>query len=75
MAKNITLKLSETILNETKQFAAKDDESISAWVSKLIENEILKRKGFIKSKKHALKILSKGVKLNSKKLTREDLYD
>jgi hypothetical protein len=75
MAKNITLKLADTILNETKQFAAKDDESISAWVSKLIENEILRRKGFLKSKKHALNILNKGVKLNSKKLLRENLYD
>ena len=75
MAKNITLKLSDSIINETKQLAAKDDESISAWVSKLIENEILRRKGFLKSKTHATKILRDGVKLKSKKVSRDSLYD
>lgn len=75
MAKNITLKLSDSVLNETKQIAAYDDESVSAWVAKLIENEILRRKGFIKSKKHALKVLKAGVNLKAKSVSRADIYE
>ena len=75
MAKNLTLKLSDQTLIETRRLAAEDQASLSCWVSKLIEKEILKRKGFNKAKRHAIKQLSSGIKLNPKKITRDSLYE
>ena len=75
MAKNLTLKLSDQTLIAMRRLAAEGQTSLSCWVSMLIEKEILKRKGFIKAKRHAIKQISGGIKLNPKKITRESLYE
>ena len=74
MAKNITLKLDEAVLQECKKRAFEEDKSVSQWVADMILKNVSHKASFESSKRYALKKLG-AIDLGGEKITREDLHE
>jgi len=74
MAKNITLKLDENILQECKRRSFEEDKSVSQWVSDLIVKNLSSTATFANSKKYALAQL-RSFNLAGAIPSREDLHE
>ncbi|MBF0103966.1 MAG: hypothetical protein HQM16_01455 [Deltaproteobacteria bacterium] len=75
MAKNITLRLEESILQAAKKMAFQYDVSLSQWVARLITKTINQKNDFKSARKRALKNLEKGFNLGGAPLTRDQVYE
>ena len=76
MKNNITLKMDADLLREAKVMAAQDDTSISALLSRELENMVRRRKGYVKARKRALARLREGWNLGwTPPRSREELHE
>ena len=75
MTKNITLRLDEKLLKDTRKVASIANKSMAKWISDIIEREVNKNKEFSKARKNALIILEKPYPVKNNIPTRESLYD
>ena len=76
MKNNITLKIDADLLREAKVMAAQDDTSISALLSRELENMVRRRKGYVKARKRALARLREGWNLGwTPPRSREELHE
>jgi hypothetical protein len=76
MKNNITLKMDADLLREAKVMAAQQDTSISALLSRELENMVRRRKGYVKARKRALARLREGWNLGwTPPRSREELHE
>lgn len=75
MAKNVTLRLDDAILQQARHEAVKDNRSLSQWLSELIVQAVNRRSEFASARRRALKRLDQGLKLGGKPLSREQIYE
>ena len=76
MKNNITLKIDADLLREAKVMAAQEDTSISALLSRELENMVRRRKGYVKARKRALARLREGWNLGwTPPRSREELHE
>lgn len=75
MQKNVTLSIEEGILRKLKHLAVEMDQSLSQWVTHVLEKIIVSQDDYQKAKKRALKRLEKGFYLGGKPLSRDEIYD
>jgi hypothetical protein len=76
MKNNITLKIDADLLREAKVMAAQQDTSISALLSRELENMVRRRKGYVKARKRALARLREGWNLGwTPPRSREELHE
>ena len=73
--KNLTLQLDEALLKRARHITVESDQSLSEWVSQLIEAEVRKKNGAAQSKKRALDVLRAPLKLDCRALTREEIHE
>ncbi|HYV73687.1 MAG TPA: hypothetical protein VFB24_05450 [Candidatus Binatia bacterium] len=76
MKNNITLKIDADLLREAKVMAAQQDTSISALLSRELENMVRRRKRYVKARKRALARLREGWNLGwTPPRSREELHE
>ena len=73
--KNLTLKIDEAILKRAKQSAVDADLSLSEWTAELIAKAVVDQSLIDRSRKKALQLLDRPLKLGGETIKREDLYD
>lgn len=74
MARNITLKLDEAVLQECKKRAFEEDKSVSQWVSDMIIKNVSQKASFESSRRYALTKLG-AFRLGGEKISRDDLHE
>ena len=76
MKNNITLKIDAELLREAKVMAAQEDTSISALVSRELENLVRRRKTYERARKRALARLRTGWNLEwTPPRSRDELHE
>jgi len=76
MKSNITLKIDTDLLREAKIVAAKEDTSISALLTRELENLVRRRGAYEKARKRALSRLKEGWDLGwTPPLSRDELHE
>ena len=76
MKNNITLKIDAKLLREAKVMAAQEDTSISALVSRELENLVRRRKTYERARKRALARLRTGWNLEwTPPRSRDELHE
>ena len=76
MKNNITLKIDAELLREAKVMAAQEDTSISALVSRELENLVRRRKTYERARKRALARLRTGWNLEwIRPRSRDELHE
>lgn len=60
MKTNITLKIDDELLREAKIMAAQEDTSLSALLTRQLENLVRERKGYDAARRRALARLNRG---------------
>ena len=76
MKTNITLKLDAALLREIKILAAKDGTSISALLTRRLEQIVRERRGYDRARRRAISRLREGMDLNwSKPRSRDELHE
>jgi Family of unknown function (DUF6364) len=60
MKTNITLKIDDELLREAKVMAAQEDTSLSALLTRQLQNLVRERKGYDAARRRALARLSRG---------------
>jgi hypothetical protein len=76
MKSNITLKIDDKLLREVKIMAAKEDTSITALVTRQLENLIRQGKGYDRSRRRALARLEEGWDLGwTPAASRDELHE
>ena len=73
--KNITLKLDEADLDRVRHVAVDEHTSVSAWVQRLIRQELEARDLYEQNRKGALTVLKEGLPLGGRPLTREETHE
>jgi len=74
VAKNITLKLDEAVLQECKKRAFEEDKSVSQWVSDMIMKNVSQKASFENSRRYALKKLG-AFELGGVKISRDEIHE
>lgn len=76
MRTNITLKIEAELLREARILAAEEDTSISALLSRQLENLVQQRKSYDRARRRALARLRQGFDLHwSPPRTRDELHE
>ncbi len=75
MAKNVTLKMDETLLKKCRQIAVAKDKSLSQWLVELMARAIDEQTNYAHARRRALKRLEKGFRLGGAPLPRESLHE
>jgi len=75
MQSNVTLKLDDSLLKKARKAAIDEDLSLSAWVAKLIVENLRKLDGRRIARKKALAALESGFKLKPGRFTRDQLHE
>lgn len=76
MKTNITLKLEKDLIRKIRIVAAEEDTSISALLSRQIENIVREREGYQEARKRALANLRKGFALGyAPPKSRDELHE
>lgn len=76
MRTNITLKIEAELLREARILAAEEDTSISALLSRQLENLVQQRKSYDRARRRALARLRQGFVLHwSPPRTRDELHE
>jgi hypothetical protein len=63
MKRNVTVKLDEELVREARVLAAEEGGSISALLTKQLEEAVRERKGFVRARRRALVRLREGMNL------------
>jgi hypothetical protein len=72
---NITLKIDTRLLKEIKILAAREDTSISALMTELLEDRVRKGRDYEQAKRRALARLREGLDLGGRPLSRDEIYE
>jgi hypothetical protein len=72
---NITLKIDTRLLKEIKVLAAREDTSISALMTELLEHRVRKGRDYEQAKRRALARLREGLDLGGRPLSRGEIYE
>jgi hypothetical protein len=72
---NITLKIDTRLLKEIKVLAAREDTSISALMTELLEDRVRKGRDYEQAKRRALARLHEGLDLGGRPLSRDEIYE
>jgi hypothetical protein len=72
---NITLKIDTRLLKEIKVLAAREDTSISALMTELLEDRVRKGRDYEQAKRRALARLREGLDLGGRPLSRYEIYE
>ena len=72
---NITLKIDTRLLKEIKVLAAREDTSISALMTELLEKRLRKARDYEQAKRRALARLREGLDLGGLPLSREEAHE
>ena len=75
MTKNITLKVDAQLLNRARHYAVDKHQSLSSYVSNLIEQTIRDQDQYESARASALEFLHKGFDLGGQPLTRDQLHE
>lgn len=75
MASNITLKLEDSLLKQARKVAVNENTSLSAWVAKLIVDNLRKQDGRHAARQKALTTLEAGFELRPGRFTRDELHE
>ncbi len=75
MGSNITLKLEDSLLKQARKVAVDENTSLSAWVAKLIVDNLRKQDGRRAIRKNALATLEAGFELRPGRFTRDELHE
>jgi hypothetical protein len=76
MKTNITLKLDASLVRAARVLAAKEGTSISALLSKKLEEVVLERKSYTQARRRALKRLREGLDLHwNPPRSRDELHE
>jgi hypothetical protein len=75
MESNVTLKLDDSLLKQARKAAVDEDLSLSAWVTRLIIESLLKVDGRRVARRKALAALEAGFKLRPGRFTREEIHE
>ncbi len=75
MLKNITLKLDEQLLTRIRHLAVDDNQSVSAWVSTLIQKSLNEADDYEQIRREAINALDTGFHLGDEPLSREAMHD
>ena len=74
MAKNITLRMDENLLQRARHVAVDHNLSLSAWVASLVDDALKREAGYEAAKARALERLQQGFALAGRPLTREESH-
>jgi hypothetical protein len=74
MAKNVTLKLDESILRKARHAATEEDRSLSEWVTLQIIKAVSGKENFDAARKRAFKRLKRGFRLGGTPFSRDEIY-
>ena len=74
MTSNVTLRMDSRLLKELRHCAVDANQSLSAWITSVLEEKIQSDKRFASARKRALKKLEDGLKLGGKPLSREEVH-
>ena len=72
---NITLKIDTRLLKEIKILAAREDTSISALMTELLEDRVRKGRDFEQAKRRVLARLREGLDLGGHPLSRDEIHE
>jgi hypothetical protein len=72
---NITLKIDTRLLKEIKVLAAREDTSISALMTELLEDRVRKGRDYEQAKRRALARLREGLDLGGHPLSRDEIHE
>jgi hypothetical protein len=72
---NITLKIDTRLLKEIKVLAAREDTSISALMTELLEDRVRKGRDYEQAKRRALARLREGLDLGGRPLSRDEIHE
>ena len=72
---NITLKIDRELLREIKVLAAREDTSMSALMTELLEEKVKKDQNYEAAKRRGLARLHKGYDLGFKPVPRDELHE
>lgn len=72
---NITLKIDTRLLKEIKILAAREDTSISALMTELLEDRVRKGRDFEQAKRRILTRLREGLDLGGHPLSRGEIHE
>lgn len=75
MERNLTLKLDDSLLKQARKVAVDEDTSLSAWVARLIVENLRKRDGLRSARRRALAVLESGFDLAPGRFTRDELHE
>lgn len=75
MQTNVTLKMDAAILKEARKAAVDENTSLSAWVARLIVEQVRKRDLRRAARTRALQALESGFDLKPGLFTREELHE
>lgn len=72
---NITLKIDTRLLKEIKVLAAREDTSISALMTELLEDRVRKGRDYEQAKRRVLARLREGLDLGGRPLSRDEAHE
>jgi hypothetical protein len=75
MTRNITLRISEALLKRCRSVAAKQDKSLSQWVTGLMKGAVAGNDGLDQARQRAMQRLESGFKLGGRALSRSQLHE
>ena len=75
MQRNVTLKLDDAVIRKARILAVKRDMSMSQWVTGLIVKSVRENPEYARARNQAIKILSTGLHLGGKPLSREQIHE
>jgi hypothetical protein len=72
---NITLKIDAGLLKAIKILAAREDTSVSALMTELLEDRVKKARDYEQAKRRALARMHEGLDLGGRPLSRDEIYE
>ena len=72
---NVTLKIDTDLLKDIKVLAARQDTSISALMTELLEDKVRKSRDYEQSKRRVLARLREGLDLGGHPFSRDEIHE
>jgi len=75
MQSNVTLKLEDSLLKQARKLAVEEDTSLSAWVARLIVENLQQKEKCQAARVRALARMERGFALTPGRISREELHE
>ncbi len=75
MARNLTLRLDDSVLRKARHLAVEEEKSLSQWVADLIAQSVARNQDYAAVRRRAVARLERGMRLGGKPLTREEAHE